>query len=211
MGPVGPADIFLLERFRFDRRSGGLFYRDSGAPVLIGSRALGVLGVLLERAGDLISKDEIRSAVWPDTVVEDGTGTHVWAQRYDRELTDICALQDEITEAVTIAVAPAIAGAEQQRAMRKPAASLDAWAAYQRGLWHLGRLTKDDNSLAEKFFQRAVELDPTFARGHWGLASAQFEAASIFRTRNLSDTQISAETSARHAGDPDGTDAEARP
>ena len=59
MGPVGPADIFLLERFRFDRRSGGLFYRDSGAPVLIGSRALGVLGVLLGRAGDLISKDEI--------------------------------------------------------------------------------------------------------------------------------------------------------
>ena len=353
MGPVGPADIFLLERFRFDRRSGVLFYRDSGAPVLIGSRALGVLGVLLGRAGDLISKDEIMSAVWPDTVVEDGnltvqisalrrvlsdgksdssailtvpgrgyrfvgavighdpgsdrslplpdkpsiavlpfanmssdaeqeffadgiaedvitalscypslfviarsscltykgravgvkqvarelgvryvlegslrksgsrirvtaqlveaeTGAHVWAERYDRDLTDIFAVQDEITEAVTIAIAPAIAGAEQQRAMRKPAASLDAWAAYQRGLWHLGRLTKDDNSLAEKFFQRAVELDPTFAGGHWGLASAQFEAASIFRTRNLSETQISAENSARHAVDLDGTDAEAR-
>src|SRR5438477_1346143 len=75
MGPVGPADIFLLERFRFDRRSGGLFYRHSGAPVLIGSRALGVLGVLVERAGDLISKDEIMSAVWPDTVVEAGNLT----------------------------------------------------------------------------------------------------------------------------------------
>src|SRR5712671_5737172 len=75
MGPVGPADIFLLERFRFDRRSGGLFYRDSGAPVLIGSRALGVLGVLLGRAGDVVSKDEIMSAVWPNTVVEDGNLT----------------------------------------------------------------------------------------------------------------------------------------
>jgi adenylate cyclase len=143
-------------------------------------------------------------------LVEAETGTHVWAERYDRDLTDIFAVQDEITEAVTIAIAPAIAGAEQQRAMRKPAASLDAWAAYQRGLWHLGRLTKNDNSLAEKFFQRAVELDPTFAGGHWGLASAQFEAASIFRTGNLSEAQISAENSARHAVDLDGTDAEAR-
>jgi hypothetical protein len=59
------------------------------------------------------------------------------AERYDRDLTDIFALQDEITEAVTTAIAPAIADAEQQRAMRKPPGNLDAWAAYQRGLWSL--------------------------------------------------------------------------
>jgi adenylate cyclase len=59
-------------------------------------------------------------------LVEAETGKHVWAERYDRDLTDIFAVQDEITEAVTIAIAPAIAGAEQQRAMRKPPGSLDA-------------------------------------------------------------------------------------
>src|SRR5499427_5725062 len=84
-------------------------------------------------------------------LVEAETGKHVWAERYDRDLADIFALQDEITEAVTIAIAPAIAEAEQQRAMRKPPGSLDAWAAYQRGLWHLNKVTTEDNALAEQF------------------------------------------------------------
>src|SRR6266478_5568091 len=106
-------------------------------------------------------------------LVEAETGRHVWAERYDRDLADIFAVQDEITEAVTIAVAPAIAGAEQHRAMRKPPGSLDAWAAYQRGLWHLSKYTPDNNSLAEKFFQQAIDLDPGFAGGYKGLAMVQ--------------------------------------
>src|ERR1700730_14325722 len=57
------------------------------------------------------------------------TGNHVWAERYDRDLANIFAVQDEITEAVTIAIAPAIAEAERQRAMRRPPESLDAWPA----------------------------------------------------------------------------------
>ncbi|MGA7262767.1 MAG: hypothetical protein WBX30_17985, partial [Stellaceae bacterium] len=65
-------------------------------------------------------------------------------------------LQDEITEAVTIAVAPSIADAELHRAMRKPPGSLDAWAAYQRGLWHLSKYTPNDDAHAEKFFQQAI-------------------------------------------------------
>src|SRR5260370_32010245 len=84
-------------------------------------------------------------------LVEAESGKHVWAERYDRNLADIFALQDEITEAVTIALVPAIAAAEQQRAMRKPPASLDAWAAYQRGLWHLSKASAADDALAEKF------------------------------------------------------------
>jgi adenylate cyclase len=57
-------------------------------------------------------------------------------------------VQDEITKAVTIAIAPAIADAERQRAMRKPPESLDAWSAYQRGLWHLSKFTAEDNAVA---------------------------------------------------------------
>ena len=71
-----PTDILLFERFHLDRR--GLFRRDEGAalaPVEIGSRALDVLGVLLERPGDLLSRDEIMVAAWPGTVVEDNNLT----------------------------------------------------------------------------------------------------------------------------------------
>jgi adenylate cyclase len=98
-------------------------------------------------------------------LVEAETAKHVWAERYDRDLADVFAVQDEITEAVTIAITPAIAEAEQQRAVRKPPGSLDAWAAYQRGLWHFNKVSADDNTLARKFFQQAVDLDPSFAGG----------------------------------------------
>jgi TolB-like protein len=99
-------------------------------------RALGVRYVLegsLRKAGNRIRVTA--------QLVEAETGKHIWAERYDRDLVDIFAVQDEITEAVTLAVAPAIADAELHRAMRKPPGSLDAWAAYQRGLWHSGKPT----------------------------------------------------------------------
>ena len=72
-----PSGIFLFEDFRLDRR-GGLFRCDGvgkNEPVAIGSRALDILGVLIERAGEVVTKDEIVAAVWPDTVVEDSNLT----------------------------------------------------------------------------------------------------------------------------------------
>jgi adenylate cyclase len=141
--------------------------------------------------------------------VEAETGNHVWAERYDRELADIFTLQDEIAQAVTIAIAPAIADAEQHRAMRKPPGSLDSWAAYQRGLWHLSRANIDDNKLAQKFFQQAVDLDPSFAGGHKGLALAQTEATD-FHGQGLLEMLGPVEALARRAVALDGADAEAR-
>jgi adenylate cyclase len=111
---------------------------------------------------------------------------------------------------VTIAVAPAIADAEQHRAMRKPPESLDAWAAYQRGLWHLSKFTVDDNALAQKFFQQAIDLDPSFTGGYHGLAAAHLYAAAAFHTRSFPEAQKSMEALARRAVTLDGSDAEAR-
>ena len=115
-------------------------------------------------------------------LVETDTGKHLWAEHYDRDLADIFAVQDEITEAVTIAIAPAIADAEQRRAMRRPPESLDAWAAYQRGLWHLSKATPNDNSRAEKFFQQAIDLDPNFSGGYQGLAFTQNQTRDSWRS-----------------------------
>jgi adenylate cyclase len=143
-------------------------------------------------------------------LVEAETGNHVWAERYDRDLADIFAVQDEITEKVTIAVAPAIADAELHRAMRKPPGRLDAWAAYQRGLWHLDKATPDDNTLAESFFQQAIDLDPNFADGYCGRAVAQMRAVAYFQTRAPADIQHSAEPLARQAVALDGNNAVAR-
>ena len=137
------------------------------------------------------------------------SGRHVWANHYDRNLSDIFALQDEISEAVTTAITPVIAGAEQQRAVRRRPENLDAWAAYQRGLWHLGRVTASDYALAQEFFEEAIVQDPTFGGGYRGIAFAQFQEASVFQTRSLPEAQISAETLARRAVALDSIDAEA--
>jgi DNA-binding winged helix-turn-helix (wHTH) protein len=75
--PATP-EIFLFEGFRLDRRGGGLFRKDDAdadAPVAIGSRALDILGVLIARSGEVVSKDEIIAAVWPGTIVEDSNLT----------------------------------------------------------------------------------------------------------------------------------------
>src|SRR5580704_5577175 len=74
MEALAAGDVFLFDGFRLDRRGGGLSRRDARGdfvPMATGSRALDVLGVLVERSGDLVSRNAIMTAVWPATVVED--------------------------------------------------------------------------------------------------------------------------------------------
>jgi adenylate cyclase len=81
-------------------------------------------------------------------------------------------VQDEITASVAGVIEPALAEAEQQRALRKPPERLDAWEAYQRGLWHFYKYGPEDNKIAQTFFRQAIALDPKFAPGHYGYAFA---------------------------------------
>jgi adenylate cyclase len=186
-------------------RNSSFIYKGRAIDVKEIGRELGVRYVLegsLRKSGNRIRVTT--------QLVEAETGNHVWAERYDRDLADIFAVQDEITEAVTIAAAPAIADAERQRAMRKPPGNLDAWAAYQRGLWHFSNLTAADNALAEKLFQQAIDLDANFAGGYSGLAWARLTSASQFQTRTLEEVQVTAEPLIRRAISLDSADAEAR-
>jgi adenylate cyclase len=68
------------------------------------------------------------------------TGAHIWAERYDRDLSDIFAVQDEIAASVAGVIEPALAAAEQQRVLRKAPERFDAGEAYQRGLWHFHKI-----------------------------------------------------------------------
>jgi adenylate cyclase len=186
-------------------RNSSFTYKGHMVDVKQVGRELGVRYVLegsVRKGGD-----RIRVAA---QLVEAETGIHDWAERYDRDLSDIFALQDEITQAVTVAVTPAIAGAEQRRAMRRPPESLDAWAAYQRGLWHFSKGTADDNAVARKFFQRAIDLDPSFAGSFTGLAYAHWRAAGVFGAESLTEAENLSESLVRRAVALDANDAEAR-
>jgi adenylate cyclase len=180
-------------------------YKGRAVEVRQVGRELGVRYVLegsLRRAGNRIRVTA--------QLVEAETGNHIWAERYDRDLADIFAVQDEITEAVTIAVAPAVARAEQKRAMRQPPNSLDAWAAYQHGVWHLSKLTAQDTAAAEKFFQQAIDLDPTFSAAHANLALTRYYTSYLFWSHGPIEPLSSIAALARNALALDSNDAETR-
>jgi adenylate cyclase len=115
------------------------------------------------------------------------TGNHLWADRYDRDPTDIFAVQDEITEAVAIAVVPAVVQMEQHRSVRKPPESLGAWEAHQRGLWHYFHFRPIENEAARKFFRQAIDLDPNLAQAHAVLSTTILTAATMYQQTSLAE------------------------
>ena len=142
-------------------------------------------------------------------LIDAETGSHVWAERYDFDLADVFVVQDEITFAVTRAIGPAVADAEQRRVLRKPPESLGAWEAYQRGLWHLSQMRVEDATLARSYFNRALELDPTLAAAHTGLSRLYLTESGLFAKRPLEESVQLAGEEARKAVEIDPTDAEA--
>jgi adenylate cyclase len=94
---------------------------------------------------------------------------HLWAERYDRDLEDIFAVQDEVTRAIVTEIEPHLASTERERARRKPPEYLGAWECYQRGLWHTYQHTAEDSAKGQELFRRAIELEPAFAAPHAAL------------------------------------------
>jgi adenylate cyclase len=85
---------------------------------------------------------------------------HIWAGRYDRELTDIFAVQDEITHSIVATVAPEMLEAEMQRVRRKEPQALGAWEYAMRAQWHLARFTREDLVEARRLAAKSTVLDP---------------------------------------------------
>jgi len=100
------------------------------------------------------------------------TGTHLWAERYDRELADVFSVQDEITQAIVAAIEPQLYAAENFRARRKPPDSMDAWDLVMRALSHFWRVTRQDNVVAQALLEKAVAIDPNYGRALGVLATS---------------------------------------
>jgi TolB-like protein/cytochrome c-type biogenesis protein CcmH/NrfG len=101
------------------------------------------------------------------------TGSHIWAERYDRDLADVFAVQDEITEAIVAAIEPQLYAAESFRARRKPPDSMDAWDLVMRALSHYWRVTRQDNVVAQALLEKAVALDPNYGQALGVLATSR--------------------------------------
>ena len=102
-------------------------------------------------------------------LVDSETGGHVWAERYDGDLKDIFALQDEVIKKIVTALVVKLTDDEQERLVRKGTDSLEAYDCTLRGDEYFFRLTKDANVQAQKMYRKAIALDPNYAPAHLGL------------------------------------------
>ncbi len=103
-------------------------------------------------------------------LIDGTTGKHIWADRYDRELEDIFALQDELVRSIVSALAVRLNAADTNRALRKPATSLAAYDLYLRAVDLDKSYTPDSVHRAKELAAQAVALDPGFARAYTALA-----------------------------------------
>ncbi len=112
-------------------------------------------------------------------LIDAETGNHIWAERFDRELADIFAVQDEVTAAIVSTIAPEIGQNEIERVRRRPPGSLDAWALFQQGMALYPSGAANDFQAAIALFDRACLLDPSFVEalvmaGHMRTRYASF-------------------------------------
>jgi adenylate cyclase len=107
-------------------------------------------------------------------LIDGASGDHIWAERYDRELEDIFAVQDEITETVTASIEPELAGAERRRVSIKPPTSMDAWDLYHQAMTYYYVRDSDECKKAVGLLEQSVALDPQFCRAWAALTEALF-------------------------------------
>ncbi len=191
--------ITALSRFRslfVIARNSSFSYRGTSPDIRVVAQELGVRYVVegsVRKAGE-----RVRITA---QLIEAETGNHLWAERFDRELKDIFAVQDEITQRIVGALQPEIGMAEWERARRKSPNSLDAWAIYHQGIHHLYQYSKADNAEARRLFRQAIEHDDKFASAYAMLAyacfMAVFDALTEYRVDQLSESFETAQQAVR--------------
>ena len=145
----------------------GLFVVSRNAVFLYKGKAVKPIEVSQELGVRYVLEGSVRKAA--DRVrisaqlIDPTTGYHLWAERYDRDLTDIFALQDEITEKIVAALEVKLTAGEQEQVARRYTDNLEAYDYFLRGRAYQVRATKETTAQAREMFERAIELDPSFA------------------------------------------------
>ena len=104
-------------------------------------------------------------------LIDGATGGHLWADRYDRDLTDIFAIQDEITHAIVEQLKVTLLPKEKKAIGQAPTANIEAYTYYLKGRQFFHNWTRNSTALARRMFAKAVEIDPLYAKAYAGLAN----------------------------------------
>src|SRR6266481_5126944 len=170
--------LTYIDGLRVASRTASFQFRDSGADVRAIGQRLGV-GTLLEgsvrKAGD-----HLRVTV---QLIEVATGFHRWSQRFDRELDDVFAIQDEIAESVATSLRGNVLSRHEKQALLRPQTGAAAYEYYLRGRQYLPRLTQPDLQRSGEMFERAIELDADYGPAFAGLATVHATLYEWFGAR----------------------------
>jgi len=144
-------------------------FRDTKLPLQEVAKQLGVKSILeggVQRAGD-----RVRINV---QLIDAGSDAHLWAESYDRELTaaNIFAIQSEVAAAIAGALKATLTAGDKARMNAVPTQNLEAWENYQLGRQRIAKRTGTGFTEAERYFRKAIELDPKFAVAYSGLADS---------------------------------------
>jgi TolB-like protein/Tfp pilus assembly protein PilF len=197
--------ITALSRFRWFfviARNSTFTYKDKTADVKQVAQDLGVRYVLegsVRKAGN-----RVRISA---QLIDAPNDHHVWAERYDRDLEDIFAVQDEITQSIVTSVGPEFLSAEMQRAQRKDVRSLDAWDCVMRASSHHSRYTRQDVAEAQRLLRKAIKLDPLSAGAFCLLAFTHLMQAQFGWSESVNQSIQEAAKAAQRAVAIDDRDA----
>jgi adenylate cyclase len=172
-------------------RNSAYAYKDRGVDVRIVARELGVRYALegsVRRVGP-----RIRITA---QLIDAEKGGHIWAERYDRQLDDIFAVQDEITGNIVASIEPHLWEREGDRAAAKPPDSVDVWGLVVRAIDLVNRFGLAENEEARRLLERAITLDPAYARAHAIFAWALWWATLYYY---IADRDAGYAASSRHA------------
>jgi len=103
-------------------------------------------------------------------LIDASNGEHIWAERYDRELNDVFAVQDEVTKKIVNALAVRLSAAEKEKLGHSSTNNIAAYDVFLRGQQYFAQRTKEGNELAREAYRQAIEHDPTYARAYGALA-----------------------------------------
>ena len=107
-------------------------------------------------------------------LIEGITGHHIWAERYDRDMDDLFAMQDELTASICGVLVPSVTGAERKRVMTQAELNFGAWECLHRGISHMSGRQALEHLEARKWLRRAMEISP-----HWGMPHANDALALV--------------------------------
>jgi len=163
-------DLSKIDNVRVASRSAVLPYKDRPVDVLELGKNLSLNAVLQGSFRKVGNRIRISAQL-----IDAGEGFNLWAERYDRELTEVFQLQEEIAKSIASALKIQLSDQDEEKMALKYTSNLDAYDQYLKGRNYFYKYTKQDLLIAVQMFKRALEIDPNYALAYAGLADGYFQ------------------------------------